>query len=212
MHVGYFQQHIVRAIKLAAAALKAEQDLFMSWASRKFGDVGSWNHGAHFDDCFTVIWDGFPLPVQKPTKWDGDAELVYSGKYKACVYKGHVGITFWGGIVACTGPHPGTWHDKKIWAMEQAMFPMEAGEMALGDLAYHSCEQVLTGRKHPRVGTNAVPWSEEDEFTRNLIAHYRSRVEIVIRRIKQPGWCQHIFRGSYELFVASFDITTLMAG
>ena len=74
-----------------------------------------------------------------------------------------------------------------------------------------SSRYILTGRKHPRVGTNTVPWSEEDEFTRNLIAHYRSRVEIVIRRIKQPGWCQQIFRGSYELFVALFDITTLMA-
>ena len=97
----------------------------MNWDDRISGPIGLYNHCAHFDEQFTHIWDGFPLPVQKPTKWDMDAELVYSGKYKACVYKGehvvgehvvgdqcmciagHVAIAFSGVMLACSGPHPG---------------------------------------------------------------------------------------------------------
>ena len=35
-------------------------------------------------------------------------------------------------------------------------------------------------------------------------------MEIVIKRIKNAGWCQSIFRGSEELFTHLFDITTMM--
>ena len=66
-----------------------------------------------------------------------------SGKYNTCVFKGHVGITFWGGIVAQTGPHLGVDHDSRIWNDTQVLFPMRPGEWGLGDLAYEHCERIF---------------------------------------------------------------------
>ena len=44
----------------------------------------------------------------------------------------------------------------------------------------------------------------------NFIAFYRARVESVIHRIKNHGWCETAFRGTYEMFVALHDIAVLM--
>ena len=79
----------------------------------------------------------------------------------------------------------------------------------LGDLAYEGCERMLTGRKHPAAGQDAMPWTEADEFLRNLIAHYRSRVKSVIHRIKAHAWCEQVFRGAYEVCAALYHITVL---
>ena len=75
----YFDDHILPALKLLTEVSVWKRSELMNWEDTCYGEIGRWNHGAHFDDCFTHIWDGFPLPVQKPTTWDGDAELVYSG-------------------------------------------------------------------------------------------------------------------------------------
>lgn len=42
------------------------------------------------------------------------------------------------------------------------------------------------------------------------MAFYRSRVEIVIARLKRDAWCQQVFRGSFELLVALSEITVIM--
>lgn len=200
-------KEIKRAMYILSAALGNHKDSIMNWEDRVKGKFGAYNHGAHFDESFTHIWDGFPLPVWSPTNYAKDGQYVYSGKYKAAVFKGHLAITFWGGILACTGPHCGVDHDKRIWDDTQHQFPTLNGEWGLGDLAYESAARILTGKKH----MEGEPWLERDEFMRSLIAHYRARVENVIRRIKCDAWCQNTFRGRYKLLVAFFNISVIMA-
>ena len=132
-----------------------------------------------------------------------------TGKYSASVFKGHVAINFWGGIIGYTGPHSGVDHDKTIWDATRHLFPTLPGEWGLGDLAYEACERLYTGRKHPIAGGQAMPWTQLDEFERNLISHYRARIETVIHRIKSHDWCGRIFRGSYEVLSALYNITML---
>ena len=121
--------------------------------------------------------------------------------------KGHIAINFWGGIVACAGPDVGKDHDKRLWDEQRHEFPTEEGEWGLGDLAYEACCRILTARKHPAAGTAGEAWSYFDEFYKNLIAHYRSRVEIVIKKLKSHAWCANVFRGRKDLFYALFNIT-----
>jgi len=212
----YMVTQVLPAGYALALALKKDGTM-LNWGDRLAGEYGAWNHGAHFDECFTHIWDGFPLPVQKPGTWYGDAEFLYQGKYKACVYKGHLAISFWGGIVACSGPHPGTKNDNVIWEEEclgpNAIYPSLPGEWGLGDMAYISCLRILTSRRHPKPGSSERAWDKFDEFGRHLIAHYRSRVEIVIKKLKSHGWCQAIFRGSEDvlkrMFIATSHLTAL---
>ena len=74
-------------------------------------------------------------------------------------------MTFWGGIVACSGPHLGVDHDARIWEDSRQKFPMDAGEWGLGDLAYDGCPRVLAGRKRPAAThVHARPWTAGDEF------------------------------------------------
>ena len=40
-----------------------------------------------------------------------------------------------------------------------------------------------------------------DAYWNDLVAHYRSRVERVIYRVKSHTWCEVAFRGSYALLV-----------
>lgn len=46
--------------------------------------------GAHFDDCFTYIWDGAPIPGYKPTNWETDEPE-----------DGFGGADLWAGIFLC---------------------------------------------------------------------------------------------------------------
>ena len=75
----FFNEEVLRAVVIISQSLKTFEADMINWDDRLHGEFGHWNHCAHFDEQFTHIWDGFPLPVQKPTTWDGDAELVYSG-------------------------------------------------------------------------------------------------------------------------------------
>ena len=116
-----------------------------------------------------------------PKSWENETRIgarwSKSGKYNTCVFKGHVGITFWGGIVAQTGPHLGVDHDSRIWNDTQVLFPMRPGEWGLGDLAYEHCERILSGRTMPS-GAQAMlanPWTDADVFMKNFIAFYRAR-------------------------------------
>ena len=152
-----------------------------------------------------------------PKSWENETRIgarwLKSGKYNTCVFKGHVGITFWGGIVAQTGPHLGVDHDSRIWNDTQVLFPMRPGEWGLGDLAYEHCERIFSGRTMPS-GAQAMlatcnPWTDADVFMKNFIAFYRARVESVIHRLKNHGWCETAFRGSYSMLVALHDIAVI---
>ena len=44
---------------------------------------------------------------------------------------------------------------------------------------------------------------------KNFIAFYRARVESVIHRLKNHGWCETAFRGSYSMLVALHDIAVI---
>ena len=104
----------------------------------------------------------------------------------------------------------GRQHDSDIWQETRADYPTEPGEWGLGDLAYGSCTRLFTGRKRPSAGSRRLPWTQQDEYTKNLIAHYRARVESVIHRIKRGAWSKAIFRGNKDLFDALFHTAVYM--
>ena len=85
---------------------------------------------------------------------------------------------------------------------------MEPGEWGLGDLAYQHCRRILSGRTRPTHPSQPA-WSEADEFMKSLISFYRARVENVINRVKNHGWCEAEFRGTYCMFVALHDIAVI---
>jgi hypothetical protein len=105
----------------------------INWEDRHTGPNALWNHCAHFDSIHTVIWDGYPSAVWKPSKWDATADKfgardLKSGKYNCCVFKFHVCIGFHGLIVAHTGPHFGVPHDHSMWIEDAKQFPMKPGK------------------------------------------------------------------------------------
>ena len=52
--------------------------------------------------------------------------------------------------------------------------------------------------------------SIQDAIWNDLQAHYRSRVERIIRRIKSHAWCEgRTFRGSYALLVQCLNTTAI---
>ena len=48
-----------------------------------------------------------------------------------------------------------------------------------------------------------------DAYWNDLVAHYRSRVERVIYRVKSHTWCEVAFRGSYALLVQFMEATVM---
>ena len=78
----------------------------------------------------------------------------------------------------------------------------------MGDLAYGSCGRLLCGRKHPTAHDDP-PFTVFDVFWNHLIAHYRSRVEKVIRRVKAHTWCEVPFRCSYPMLVQFLEMTII---
>ena len=48
-----------------------------------------------------------------------------------------------------------------------------------------------------------------DAYWNDLVAHYRSRVERVIYRVKSHAWCEVAFRGSYALLVQFMEATVM---
>ena len=80
----YFKKCVLTALEVITEALTWAKPSIICWSERCEGDIGLWNHGAHFDDCFTVIWDGYPLPGWHPTEWEPD--------------EGFGGIDLWAGM------------------------------------------------------------------------------------------------------------------
>ena len=102
----------------------------ISWNERCTGPNALWNHCAHFGSVHTVIWDGYPLFVWKPKKWEDPngvgARLLQSGKYNACCFKGHVAIGF-NGLIHAHTLHVGVEHDQRMWDDGSVCFPMKPG-------------------------------------------------------------------------------------
>ena len=48
-----------------------------------------------------------------------------------------------------------------------------------------------------------------DAYWNGLVAHYRSRVERVVYRVKSHTWCEVAFRGSYALLVQFMEATVM---
>ena len=64
-------------------------------------------------------------------------------------------------------------------------------------------------RKHP-THAHQPPFTIQDAIWNDLQAHYRSRVERIIRRIKSHAWCEgRTFRGSYALLVQCLNTTVI---
>ena len=187
----------------------------VNWADRVAGKWGLYNHSAHLDDCFTHIWDGYPVSVWAPREWNKEkgigARWLNSGKYNCCVFKGHLAITFWGGIVGYSGLHLGVDHDFRILQDTEDKFPILPGEWRLGDLAYQHALRCLAGRTRPNARQHNLPaWTPVDDFLKEFIAFYRARVESVIHRVKNHGWCKTEFRGSFEMLNTLNNIAVLV--
>ena len=124
------------------------------------------------------------------------------------VLKGEVLMGFHGLMNGHIAPILGVDHDERI-ADDHVEFQTLPNEWQLGDLAYGGLTRCLTGRKLP-TGLNEDAWMEADEFFRQLIAFYRGRAENVISRIKCHGWCEGVFRGSFELLMNLWDIAVIL--
>jgi len=211
---------VVPAFAVVSAACAWAKPEIMAYADRKEGLLGLWNHGAHFDDVFTLIWDGAPFEAWGPGAWMGDggieagvltigASELQSGKYNTTVYKGHFGIGFHGCLHADSGPHLGVDHDKRMMDDMESYFPREPGEWHLGDLGYVGAERVLYPQKRP-AHDSQEPWDVDCEFWTHLIAGYRGRVENVIYKIKSHMWCQTPFRGRFESLCLYYNIAVVL--
>ena len=92
-------------------------------------------------------------------------------------------------ILGHTGPHIGKRNDVRMWREHRHKFLTHDGEYGLGDLAYGGCEGMVCGRKNPTTLAER-PFDRMDAYWNDLVAHYRSRVERVIHRVKSHAWCQ----------------------
>lgn len=106
------------------------------------------------------------------------------------------------------GPHIGKRNDTKMWEEAEHLFPTYEGEFGMGDKAYGGCGRMLCPRKHPLPGQPA--FTAVDVAWNDLLSHYRSRIERVIRKVKSHAWCEFAhFYGSYPLLVQFFEVTML---
>jgi hypothetical protein len=132
--------------------------------------------------------------------------LLHSGKYNTCVLSNHLCIGLHGLPLAHTGPHSGPDHDMEKYRQFRHKYPLRRNEWGFGDLAYGGAQRYLTGRKN-----EGDIWTTFDEYWNSLISFYRARIEKVISRIKAHSWCQQVFRGNFELFVALQEISVVLA-
>ena len=213
MNETAFQTQIRTAFGTVAAACAWAKPRVINYEERCTGLLGLWNHGAHFDDVFTLIWDGFPVETCQPGQWMpmhgiGARDLVNKSKYNACIYKGHLGIGFTGGIHGDSGLHLGVDHDLRMMADMGSKFKRKPGEWHMGDLGYVGAEQVLYPMKRACFESQE-PWGADFEFLSNLIAHYRGRVENVIHQVKAHKWAT-LFRGPFELLQQYYTISLVL--
>ena len=129
------------------------------------------------------------------------------GKYKESCFRGHIAIGFHGLIIGHTGPHIGKRNDVRMWHEHEHKFLTYPGEFGLGDKAYGGCGRMLCPRKRPQ-HAHEPPFTAVDAAWNDLLSHYHSRVERIIKRVKSHAWCEHAhFYGSYALLVQFMEVT-----
>ena len=213
MNQTAFQTDIKAAFGVLAAACDWAKPRIINYEERHSGLLGLWNHGAHFDDVFTVIWDGFPIEAAQPGAWlpdegIGARDLVNKSKYNACIYKGHLGIGFHGCILGESGLHLGVDHDMRLMNDMESKFQRMPHEWHMGDLGYVGAEQVLYPMKRP-AHTSQEPWNVDMEFLGHLISFYRGRVENVIGQLKSHKWARG-FRGALETMQQYYTVALVL--
>ena len=214
MNETAFKTTLTPAFGLVAAALKWAKPNIINYEDRCSGLLGLWNHAAHFDDVFTLIWDGFPLEAYQPSQWlnesgIGASELCNKAKYNACIYKGHLGIGFHGCIHADCGLHLGVDHDTRMEQDMRSKYPRKPHEWHMTDLGYVGIERILYGFKRP-TAESQDPWGVDMEFYNHLIAFYRGRVENVISQVKAHAWARTTFRSGFEVMQNYYTISLVL--
>jgi len=157
------------------------------------------NHTPIFPLYFTGMVDTVPIVISQPTKFS-HRRFFYNPKYKACVVKIQLVISFLGHIIYFSGPHLGITPDCKIWHENRPI--LEDDEWILGDGAYVAEAQILSPfRRSPNQSL-----TEEQLFFNLLISHYRARVEHINSLLKFHGIYQGNFRSSVDLLVIAVRI------
>ena len=150
-----------------------------------------YNHGLPpFDRCFTGIVDTLPVYPPTPHKWWMSA-LMFQPKYKACVMKFQLGISFAGDIILWTGPHLGIESDVGIWERTWSEHPFHSWERWLADLGYVGALGLVY--KFKRVGRRRL--TRTQTIFNNVHEHVRNRIENAVSAVKKHrifkrGVCQ----------------------
>ena len=98
-------------------------------------------------------------------------------------------------------------HNVRMWHEHEHKFLTYPGEFGLGDKAYGGCGRMLCPCKRPQ-HAHEPPFTAVDAAWNDLLSHYRSRVERVIKRVKSHAWCEYAhFYGSYALLVQFMEVT-----
>jgi len=150
------------------------------------------NHVPFFPVFFTGIVDTVPIIISQPELYSR-SRYFFNPKYKACVVKFQIVISFLGHIIHFSGPHLGISSDCVIWREYGPQ--LDDWEWIIGDGAYVAEAQMLTPFRHK----NKQPLNNEEIYFNALLSHYRARVEHVNAILKSHGIFQGNFRSSINL-------------
>lgn len=140
--------------------------------------LSPFNHGPPpFDFRFTGIVDTFPVYCPAPHRF-ALRRLLFQPKYKACVLKYQLGITFAGEIILFTGPHLGTIGDCTIWEATWRDHPFYPWEVWMADLGYVGCDGLIVKYKGDQVLGAREIWFN------NVHEHIRNRCEQMVSVVK----------------------------
>ena len=102
------------------------------------------HHAPHFPYRFTTMWDSYPIKCCVPED-AAIAGMLHQPKYKMCVFKVTIGVTFTGEIVALVTLSLGISHDGRIAEEEEGIsFPYRyVWEWSIGDGPYEVFKRCL---------------------------------------------------------------------
>ena len=168
-----------KVVPLAFALARIMNEV--KWEDR----LDPYNHHPFFPVGVTTVWDTAPIYVATPSD-SRINRLLYQPKYKNCVFKLQIAVTFLLQIVHFSALHIGTAHDGKIFDGTAAEHPFEEWEYGLGDKIYQTQERILIGhRKEPHQKNQPPPPpltpaqladNEDIDFVRSRVARLRVRV------------------------------------
>ena len=168
-----------KVVPLAFALARIMNEV--KWEDR----LDPYNHHPFFPVGVTTVWDTAPIYVATPSD-SRINRLLYQPKYKNCVFKLQIAVTFLLQIVHFSALHIGTAHDGKIFDATAAEHPFEEWEYGLGDKIYQTQERILIGhRKEPHQKNQPPPPpltpaqladNEDIDFVRSRVARLRVRI------------------------------------